>query len=191
MHLGEYIKILLLILLSSVKFIAGPPFAYSFNKQYEFGFGETVLYSIIGGMLGVVIFTFFSEQVFKLWRRFKHRVKKVVGKGDMFSKPEADVDAPLEVHYEFVEEKKEGQRKIFSSRNRRFIKIWRTYGLIGIAFLTPVIISIPIGTILANSLVHNRKKIFLYMFVSILFWSFLINGFFELYQIKTQGLIRE
>ena len=34
-------------------------------------------------------------------------------------------------------------KKIFTKRNRRFVKIWRKYGEIGIAFLTPILLSPP------------------------------------------------
>ncbi|MBL0097380.1 MAG: hypothetical protein IPP46_13540 [Bacteroidetes bacterium] len=58
--MGEFWKIIQVILLSSVKFVAGPPFAY-YDKRYDFSNLETVLYSVIGGMLGVIIFTYLSQ----------------------------------------------------------------------------------------------------------------------------------
>ncbi len=187
--MGEYIKILLVILLSSVKFIAGPPFAYGFNQKYDFNIIESILYSIIGGMLGVVVFSYFSTHLFKFWHWLKFQFKKAFrGKG-IFSEPMVDYDEPFEVHYTYVE--KSRQRKIFSRRTRRFVRIWRRYGLIGVAFLTPVVFSIPIGTIVANSLVRNKKKIFVYMFLSVLFWSVVINMVFEVYQIRRVGLVPE
>ena len=44
----EFWKIVQVILLSSVKFVAGPAFAY-YNKQHEFTLPETVIYCVIGG----------------------------------------------------------------------------------------------------------------------------------------------
>lgn len=183
---GKFLKIILVILLSSVKFIAGPPFAFAFNKQYDFTFVGSVSYSILGGMLGVVVFTFFSEQVIRLWHWLKEKAKKVFKKKAVFSEPTVDIDKPVEVHYLYTE-KNAATKKVFSKRNRRAIKIWNSYGLMGIAFLTPVILSIPIGTIIANNMVHNKKKIFLYMFVSIVFWSLMLNLIFEIYHIKRNG----
>ncbi|MEZ5067446.1 MAG: hypothetical protein R2847_02715 [Bacteroidia bacterium] len=49
-----------------------------------------------------------------------------------------------------MESKKENKPKIFTKRNRRIITLWRKYGLFGIAFITPVILSIPIGTIASD-----------------------------------------
>ena len=59
--------------------------------------------------------------------------------------------------------------------------IWKKYGLFGIALLTPVIISIPIGTIIASRLVPDKKKVFLYMLISISVWSIIMVSSFELY----------
>jgi hypothetical protein len=178
MQAGELLKIVLLILLSSVKFIAGPPFAYAYNQKYEFGFAESVIYSIIGGMLGVFVFTFFSEQVMRLIRYLKHHGKKIISRKEFYSKPEADVEVPVNIHYTYVE--KDKPKRIFTKRSRRLIKIWKTYGLAGIAFITPCIISIPVGTVIANALESNRKKIFLYMFISVVFWSLTIHSLFYL-----------
>ena len=60
--MSEFVKIILIILLSSVKFAAGPPFAY-YDQRYDFTFFETVIYSLLGGMLGVWVFTFFSLEI--------------------------------------------------------------------------------------------------------------------------------
>jgi len=76
------------------------------------------------------------------------------------------------------------QKKVFTKRNRRLVTIFRKYGLFGIAFLTPVILSIPIGTIIANSLEPKKRKIFLFMFISILFWSTLMVSLFEIFHAK-------
>jgi hypothetical protein len=166
----------LIILLSSVKFVAGPPFAY-FDERYDFSFFETVLYCVIGGMLGVWAFTFFSIEIGIAISWIKKMMKKAVRRNDVFSAPKA-TEEDLEITYTYVS--KEQPKKIFSSRSRRFVKIWRKYGLIGLAFLTPVLISIPIGTVIANAFESNKKKIFLYMFLSIVFWSVFFTGIFEL-----------
>jgi ABC-type Fe3+ transport system permease subunit len=180
MQAGEVLKILLLILLSSVKFIAGPPFAYSFNQKYEFSFAEAILYSIIGGMLGVFIFTFFSTQVSYLLHYLRQHGKRIIRRGVIFSRPEADVDVPLNIRYTYVEKEKDGQKKVLSGRYQKLLKVWKRYGLAGIAFITPCIISIPIGTIVANALEPNKRKIFAYMFASVVFWSIAIHSIFYL-----------
>ncbi len=177
--MNELGKIILVILLSSVKFVAGPAFVY-YDQRYEFSFFETIFYCVLGGMLGVFFFTYFSRKIISLWQRFNQKVKLAFSKSNTFSNPVADVNQDLEIHYEYIE-KKDVTKKVFTKRNRSIVKIWKKYGLYGIAFLTPVILSIPIGTIIANSLVDNRKKIMLYMFVSLLFWSIAMLSIFEIF----------
>jgi hypothetical protein len=158
----------------------GPAFVY-YDQKYDFTFFEAIIYPIIGGMLGVFIFSFFSDQVALAWHWVKSKVKRVIRKREVFSDPTVDVDSKMEVHYSYVEKDSIQNKKIFTPQNRRLVNIWRRYGLFGIAFLTPVLISIPIGTIVASRLIPNKKKIFLYMFVSITFWSVAMVSFFELY----------
>ena len=176
--MGEFWKIIQVILVSSVKFVAGPFFAY-YDNRYDFTFFETVLYCVIGGMLGVIVFTYFSKPIFHFWYSIKRLVKSFFSKEEMFSKPVADIDVPIEVHYEYLDRSAKG--RLFTRRNRHIVRVWRKYGLFGVALLTPIILSIPIGTLVANSLVQNRKKIMLYMFVSILFWSLFMTGAFEFF----------
>lgn len=67
-------------------------------------------------------------------------------------------------------------RKKFTSRTRRIVKVWKKFGPIGIAVLTPIILTPIGGTIVLNAFNVNKKKIFLYMLASALFWA-LIFGF--------------
>ncbi len=62
-------------------------------------------------------------------------------------------------------------KKVFTKRNRRFIFIWRKYGEFGISFLTPVIFSPVIGTLVITTLGGKRKKILSYMLLSATFWG--------------------
>ncbi len=183
--MSEFVKILLIILLSSVKFVAGPPFAY-FDDRYDFTFFETVLYCVIGGMLGVWVFTFFSIEIQLIINWIKRQVKKAVKRPQIFSKPKT-TDENVEVIYTVVATENtkypDEKKKVFTPRSRKFVRIWNKYGLLGVAFFTPVVISIPIGTIIANAFEDNKKKIFLYMFVSILFWSVVLTSIFELYHV--------
>lgn len=66
-------------------------------------------------------------------------------------------------------------RKLFSSKNRRLVKVWRNYGLKGVAFLTPLFFTPIGGTLIATSFGETRKRIFLYMFASSAFWSIVFS----------------
>lgn len=66
-------------------------------------------------------------------------------------------------------------KKIFTKRNRRFVKIWRKYGEMGISFLTPILLSPPGGAILAVALGGSKKKIIAYMLLWSVVWSTVIT----------------
>jgi len=178
----EIIKIIQVILLSSVKFVTGPTFAY-YNKSHDFSFFEVIFYSVLGGMLGVVVFTFFSDKIHQGWLMIKLKFKRTFNNNSNYSEPVADIDTPVKIKYTYVDGHQQ-PKKVFTKRNRRIVTIFRKYGLFGIAFLTPVILSIPIGTIIANSLEPKKRKIFLFMFISILFWSTLMVSLFEIFHAK-------
>lgn len=61
--------------------------------------------------------------------------------------------------------------KRFSPKSRRMVKIWRRYGIIGVCFLTPVILSPPGGAFLVAAVGAPRKQVFLYMFIFGVFWA--------------------
>jgi len=174
------IQALSLILISSVKFVVGPVYVY-INENYNFTFFETNLYSITGGMLGVVVFIYFSDWLLKAWKNIKKFLKRLYGKRvDFFSPPVADTNSDIEIKYSYIEEAPR-KKKIFTPLTRKFVRIWRRYGLIGVAALTPVLVSIPVGTFIMTRLEPNKKKILLYMFISITCWSLLLTSIFELF----------
>ncbi|HMR55904.1 MAG: hypothetical protein IT213_16020 [Cytophagales bacterium] len=52
---------------------------------------------------------------------------------------------------------------------------FKRYGLAGVAFLTPIILTPIGGTVLAVSLSSNREKILLYMLISACLWSVILT----------------
>lgn len=183
--MNELIKILSLILISSVKFVAGAPLVY-LSEQYDFTFWETNIYAILGGMIGVIVFMHVSAGLILLYDKFrnwyyhsfrKHRLEKVDDNPDMNS------TANIKIRYTY-NGMRVPKKKIFTTRSRRIVKVWRSYGLMGVAALTPVIFSIPVGTFILTRLEKNRNKILLYMFVSITAWSLLLTSLFELLHVR-------
>lgn len=69
-----------------------------------------------------------------------------------------------------------GQQKRFTKRNRIFVRIWRRWGIIGVSFLTPLLLTPIGGALLANAYSGKRSKILLYMLISAVFWSFVLSG---------------
>ncbi len=184
--LEEFLKILTLILISSVKFAFGPSFAY-LNQNYDFTWFETNIYSIMGGMIGVIIFMHLSNWLMTLWDRlreayFKNKRKRK--RPTVFSEPIADIPEHLEIHYQYIEAATP-PKKIFSRSSRRMVRIWKRYGLVGLAALTPVFFSIPIGTFFMVRVEKNKNRIILYMFISITCWSIIITTIFQLTHVQT------
>jgi hypothetical protein len=59
----------------------------------------------------------------------------------------------------------------FSAGNKRFVNIWKKYGLTGVALLTPILLTPIGGTLLAVSSGSPKDKIIFYMFLSASFWA--------------------
>ena len=67
------------------------------------------------------------------------------------------------------------RKKINLKRAERFERIWKRYGLAGVALLTAIILTPIGGTLLAVSSGSPKDKIIFYMFVSASFWSVVIS----------------
>jgi len=72
------------------------------------------------------------------------------------------------------------QKKLFTKRNRRYVRIWRKYGVIGVSFITPIVLSPLLGTLLVHAFGGSKKKILGYMLVSAIFWSLILSTIFHL-----------
>ncbi|MEY4030016.1 MAG: hypothetical protein RJA90_1215, partial [Bacteroidota bacterium] len=73
------------------------------------------------------------------------------------------------------------KRKLFTVANRRKVRVWSKYGILGVSFLTPVILSPIGGALIANAFGEKKYKIFLWMTVMALGWGFIMTyAVFEL-----------
>jgi hypothetical protein len=72
--------------------------------------------------------------------------------------------------------KKPKEKKIFTWKNKMIVKTVRQYGLLGVALLTPVILSIPLGTFIAARYFHNQAQVLKYLSASVIFWSVIISS---------------
>lgn len=113
-------------------------------------FTETLIYTNIGGMLGTVISVYFSRFLIATWNKYW---------------PEK-----LTFHSK--------TRKRFTKRKRRIIKIKSKYGLIGIVVLSPVILSIPVGSFLTVKYYGSRIKNILFLIAGQFIWSVVYTLFY-------------
>lgn len=142
--MSEIIKILLMVLLSSVKYVlAVVPLLTNSTRAWYLD----MLIVIAGGSIGVFVFTYLGVVISKYLERFHF----------------------FRIKYKSL---------------RKFIHIKNSYGLIGIAFLSPVLISIPVGCIISASFEHDKKKVIRLQLLSVLFWSLLLFGLKGLFNIN-------
>jgi hypothetical protein len=144
-------KELTIIFLCTWKFAATFPLAIYIMKM---SFTETLFYTNIGGIIGAVVFVFFSDLLIKAYARYwPERLK--------FNKK---------------------ARIIFTRRNRRIVRMKVKYGLFGIVFLSPVILSIPLGSFLTVKYYGTRKTNIIWLIAGQILWSVVYTVFYT--QIK-------
>ena len=74
--------------------------------------------------------------------------------------------------------KKKSTKVKFTGFKRWIVRIRAKYGVAGIAFLTPIVLQVPIGTILAMRLIKDLRKVSVYMLLSFTFFSLLFCGLY-------------
>jgi hypothetical protein len=77
-------------------------------------------------------------------------------------------------------------KKTFSKTSRRLVRLKQKGGLPLIAFLTPIILSIPVGCLMATAFINDKKTIILWQMGSILLWG---GFFFGLQQLLDFNLL--
>jgi len=102
---------------------------------------EVMLYTAIGGVIGVFFFMYFASSTKKayLW---------------------------------FLKKRGITPRK-FTKTNRFIVRIKQRFGLYGLAFITPPLISVPVGAIIVATIYKNKIRAFTFMVAGVLFWSIL------------------
>ncbi|MBE0648655.1 MAG: hypothetical protein IH596_12835 [Bacteroidales bacterium] len=140
-------KELIIIFFSSWKFAATFPVAvYAMGMSFT----ETLVYTNIGGILGVLVSVYLSRFLIHIWKTYGPEKLKFRRKS----------------------------RRIFTRRNRRWVKIKSNYGLIGIVLLSPVILSIPVGSFLTVRYYGNRIRNILFLIAGQMFWSVVYTLFY-------------
>lgn len=71
-------------------------------------------------------------------------------------------------------------KKVFTPFRRKVIRIKKSFGLIGIAIVTPCIISIPIGSVIAARFYHHKPQTVFVLYLSVIVWAFVLTEFNDL-----------
>lgn len=112
---------------------------------YKSNYLLALVSSCTGAVFGSVLFTYLFAGILKWWDKVKEK---------MFSSKHP--------------------KKIFTKFNRRVIRIKHRFGLKGIAILTPIFLSIPIGAFLAERFYKDKRKVIIYLSISSIAWCFLL-----------------
>lgn len=67
------------------------------------------------------------------------------------------------------------KKKVFSKKNRRIVSVWRKFGVIGIAALTPVLLTPIGGTIIMTAFNVDHRKIISSMLISGIIWGLIFS----------------
>lgn len=120
---------------------------------FNYHFLKVFIITVSGGIFGNIFFTYLSAIILKKWHAF--RIKRGY------------------IH----------KRKIFTNANRRIIRVKKRFGLTGIALLTPILFSIPLGALIAEKFYKDKKEIIIYLSAAVVFWNvvvyFLIRFFHD------------
>lgn len=155
------IKIIQVIIISSVKFIFAPPISIEMGLSYF----ETVATTTAGGIIGVFFFYHLSGWLIKAFR--KHLKPKFIRLFNI----KKNKSETLNVKGSNTIAK----NGIFTWKSKLFFLIQNKWGLVGICILTPTIFSIPIGSFLANKYYSKNKNTLVFLCLSVVLWSFLVS----------------
>lgn len=82
----------------------------------------------------------------------------------------------------YILKRRNKQKPIFTKKSRRIVRIWQKFGISGIAFLTPILLSPIIGTTVAIVLGAKRQHIWVHMLWSAVVWGLALTFF--LYKLR-------
>lgn len=142
------------------------PVSFLFGYSYF----HTLINTTTGGLLGVLFFFFLSRSVFSLYKKyapgFYSGFRRIAGIHEL-TLPVPDVKLP--------------HKRIFSRKNRFIVKIRKKYGLPGLIILTPILLSIPLGTFLVLKYYSSRRNLLAWLSLSVVIWSIVLTTFAGLF----------
>jgi uncharacterized membrane protein len=134
--MNDYGKYISVILPSMLKFLLGPLAGIALKLTWW----ETMICTIIGMMVSVVVFTYLGKAIQDGWQKWRKTTPKR-----------------------------------FTKNSRRAVKVFRKFGMAGIACLTPLIFTPIGGTLIATSFKIAPAKIIVWMVIFALFWGVILT----------------
>ncbi len=143
MNWGKYLG---LLGIATFKFMVAP-FG---GKPLNLSFIETYLACVAGAILSATIFFFLSEYL----------IIKSIKKRQQKRKEAKDMGLPFP------------EKRNFTFTNKLIVKIKHVFGIYGICFIAPLVLSIPIGTIISVKFYGKDKRT-----LPLIITGILVNGF--------------
>ncbi len=150
-----FLKLFSVLIWSAFKYLVG--FFIAIGSPPHFGFIETMVTNVGGGMLGVIVYLYVWDYWLSIWKRWR--------------KPEVSEGIKMNM------------------RRRWMVKLIVKFEIYGIIFLTPLILTPPLGTILAAMIEPNKWKIKIYMLISFTLWTAGMYTLYEIFGIKLDEVI--
>ena len=122
--------------------------------MFDFNFWKVIIVTCSGGITGTIIFTNISAVLMKWWHKAKMQYFR-----------------------------SHRHPKVFTKANRRIIRIKKRFGIWGIALISPIGLSIPVGTFIAERFYKDKKKVIFVFSIAVIFWNtaiyFLLMFFYD------------
>ncbi len=147
--MSDPLEIITIVAASMVKFAISPLVSYGLG----YTFLQTLLFTSLGGCLGVVLFYRASAWLMK--RARLRRIHREIAR-------QHGIDAT--------------RRRVFTGFNRFIVRVKRGHGLQGLAALTPVLLSIPIGTIIAAKYFSHDRRTLPTLLSSVVIWAVVLSS---------------
>ena len=115
------------------------------------GFVETLLYTAIGGLVGMCAFYLGGKGLLEWFRhRYVRRARERMSKG-----------LP--------------PKRVFTRTNRMIVRVKQRYGILGLAAFSPPTLSIPVTALLAAKYFRHDRRTLPTLLVSVLVWSVVLS----------------
>ncbi len=160
------LKQLSILFISAIKFLVAAPTSYLFGYSYL----HTILNTTAGGLLGVIFFYYSGKYLFAHYPVWKRKVRRFYHKL---------LGIPYQIQH--AHDIKTTPSRVFTRKNRTIVKIRQKFGFAGVIILTPVLLSIPLGTFIAVKYYSRRPDLLGWLSVSVVSWSILISTFIKLF----------
>jgi len=142
--MSYYLYIINVFLLATVKYFYSPMYGFFLGLSFI----ETSLTVLTGGVFGFFVFYYITDIFLIYVRHLKPVIVKVTPHKTRLRYS----------NWQMKRKRKAKTKKVFTKRNKFFVKARQSYGMWGIILLTPVALSIPIGAFLLRKYYGHRKE---------------------------------